>query len=487
MYRSRLAFALATAALAAILMPSSLTAQITFQRTYGGTGWDQGCSVQMTRDGGYIVAGATLTFGAGYTDVYLVKTDVAGNMLWTKTYGGPNYEYSFSVQQAADGGYIIAGYTESFGAGQEDIYLVRTDSNGDTLWTKTFGGAHYDEGLSVLQTFDGSFIVAGWTECFGAGGGDVWLIKANANGDTLWTRTFGGTSDDWGRSVQQTADSGFIITGSTGSYGAGQGDVWLIKTDANGDTMWTRTFGSTSDDGGSSVQQTADGGYIVAGSTESFGAGDRDLYLVKTNAGGDTIWTRTVDGAANCDGYSVQQTSDGGYIVAGATWPTGAVFTDLYLVKTNANGDTQWSRTYGGTYSDYGWSVQQTPDGGYIIGGETDSYGAGSADVYLIKTDSLGEVAVAEPKTSPTRAPALALTCEPSPSSGTTRISFKPQTSSSKPLTLRVHDALGTLVLSQPVRASSFIFHPSSLPSGTYFLRLDAGSHHATARMVLQR
>ena len=152
MYRSRFALPLAMAALSAILLPSTLTAQITFQRTYGGTRWDQGCSVQMTRDGGYIVAGATLTFGAGYTDVYLVKTDVAGNVLWTKTYGGPNYEYSFSVQQAADGGYIIAGYTESFGAGQEDIYLVRTDSNGDTLWTKTFGGAHYDEGLSVLLT-----------------------------------------------------------------------------------------------------------------------------------------------------------------------------------------------------------------------------------------------------------------------------------------------------------------------------------------------
>ena len=200
-----------------------------------------------------------------------------------KTYGGTSDDYGYSVEQTADGGYIIAGQTTSFGAGNSDVYLIKTDASGNTTWTKTFGGAYSDVARSVQPTADGGYIIAGYTESFGAGSYDVYLIKT----DTTWTKTFGGTSHDYGYSVEPTADGGYIIAGSTRSFGAGIDDVYLIKTDAIGNATWTITFGGTDFDYGQSVRQTSDGGYIIAGYTSSFGAGFYDVYLIKTDANGN--------------------------------------------------------------------------------------------------------------------------------------------------------------------------------------------------------
>ncbi len=165
--------------------------------------------------------------------------------LWTKAFGGTNEDYGRSVQETSDGGYIIAGYTKSFGAGSYDVYLIKTDANGDTTWTKTYGGSNIDQGYSVEQTSDGGYIIAGNSKSFGAGLDDVYLIKTDANGDTTWTKTYGGSNIDQGYSVEQTSDGGYIIAGYTKSFGAGSYDVYLIKTDANGDTTWTKTYGGS--------------------------------------------------------------------------------------------------------------------------------------------------------------------------------------------------------------------------------------------------
>ena len=213
--------------------------------------------------------------------------------------------------------------------------------NPDTLWTRTYGGSARDVAWSVQQTADGGYIVAGGTVSFGAGDYDFYLVKTNSLGDPLWTRTYGGSSSDNAYSVQQTADGGYIVAGNTYSFGAGTPNLpnmYLVKTNSQGDTLWTRTYGGISYDAACSVQRTTDGGYMVAGRTYSFGAGSADFYLVKTNSQGDTLWTRTYGRSSADVAYSVQQTADGGYIVAGSTWYSDPSYADFYVVKTGPDG-----------------------------------------------------------------------------------------------------------------------------------------------------
>jgi len=372
-----------------LIVTSSL---LGWTKTYGGNGVEEGNFVQQTSDGGYIVAGYTDSWGAGSKDVYLVKTDENGDTLLIYLYGGTNDDYAKSVQQTSDGGYIIVGYSNSPGAADWDIYLIKTDAIGSVVWEKYYGGTGADLGISVKQTNDGGYIIAGYTESYGAGQYDIYLVKTDANGNTTWTKTFGGSSYDFGYSIEQTSDNGFIISGFTESYGAGGRDFYLIKTDANGIASWTKTFGGFNNDGANSVQQTSDGGYIIAGYTESYGAGSSDIYLIKTDANGIATFVKTFGGSNNDAAYSTQQTSDGGYIIAGYTESYGAGSNDFYLIKTDNNGITSWTETYGGNESDVGRSVQQTNDGGYIVSGYTASFGAGSRDIYLIKTDANGSV-----------------------------------------------------------------------------------------------
>jgi len=372
-----------------LFLVSLSNAQQRWERNYGGQDDDYGRSVQQTSDTGYIVAGTTYSFG-NFDQVYLVKTNASGDTLWTRTYGGAGGDRGESVQQTSDGGYIVAGYTNSFGTGIQ-VYLIKTNATGDTLWTRTYGGASNDYGYFVRQTTDGGYIVAGYTFSFG-NAYQVYLVKTNATGDTLWSRTYGGTDWDMGYSVQQTSDMGYIVAGYTYFFGNFD-QVYLVKTNASGDTLWTRTYGGTGYEWGRDVQQTTDGGYIVVGYTSSFGNSGQ-VYLIKTNASGDTLWTRTYGGASYDYGYSVRQTTDGGYIVAGYTGSFGNGW-QVYLVKTNASGDTLWTRTYGGAGDDEGYSVQQTTDTGYIVAGYTTSFGD-SAQVYLIKTDANGNVGVEE-------------------------------------------------------------------------------------------
>jgi len=457
-------------------------------KTYGGSGSDCGESVQQTSDRGYIIAGYTNSYGAGSSDVYLIKTDSAGDTLWARTYGGSDEDYGGSVQQTSDGGYIVAGETWSYGEGG-GVYLIKTDSFGDTLWTRTYGGS--DEDYSVQQTTDGGYIVVGETWSYGAGECDIYLIKTDFLGDTLWTKTYGGSEDDYGYSVQQTTDGGYIVAGNTWSYGIGESDVYLIKTNDSGDTLWTRTYGGISYDVGRSVQQTTDGGYIVAGVTESYGAGSDDVYLIKTNDSGDTLWTRTYGGISYDVGESVQQTTDGGYIVAGHTTSYGAGECDIYLIKTNSLGDTLWTRTYGGISYDVGESVQQTTDGGYIVAGVTESYGAGSDDVYLIKIKP-EEGGIGEEKTTGLFHLSSA---DPNPFTSETTVQYKLTRETN--LTISVYNMLGQKVKDLYSGKKSSGVHSVSWDgrgesgekssSGIYFFKIEVGDKKASRKVTLVR
>jgi hypothetical protein len=353
-----------------------------WNRTYGGPYGDGVWSLQGTRDGGYVMAGYTSSLGQS-SDLWLIKVDSLGGMQWDKTFGGSGEDVGYSVSQTRDGGYVVAGTTKSYGMGSEYLWLLRTDSNGTKLWDRTFGGfvsSSGDGAWSVNESRDGGYVITGYTRSYGAGAKDLWLVKTDSQGKKLWDRTFGGSKDDVGMSVVQTRDDGYAVTGRTASYGSGKDDIWLIKTDSDGKEQWNRTFGGTEDDVGLQVLETLDG-YVVTGRTESEGAIEK-AFLLKTDLRGKKQWEKVYD--LDSSSISVQQTSDGGFVLAGhiESKESGR---DAWLAKTDASGKEQWSMRLGGPGQDMATSVVESSDGGYAVAGITNSYGAGAEDAWLVK------------------------------------------------------------------------------------------------------
>lgn len=356
-------------------------------KVYGGSDGEIGEEVMQTADGGYIIAGYTYSNNVFLNDVYLVKTDANGTATWIREYGGDSVEWGHGLDITSDGGYIIAGETWRRGRDRRDIYLIKIASNGDSLWTGEYGGSREEIGYSVQQTSDGGYIIAGSTTTYGPNTPDysnIWLVKTDASGGVDWDQVYGGTYNDFGSSVKQTADGGYIVAGQTYSATSLYIDLWLLKTDANGDTLWTKLYGGAASDGARSVQQTYDGGYIIAGFTSSYGAGQIDAWLLRTDANGDTLWTKTFGGASNDFAFSVYQTADSGFVICGYTYSFGAGDQDYYIVRTNADGDMLWSTTVGSSGAERSFSIQQTSDQGYIITGYKWSI-TNDYDVYLVK------------------------------------------------------------------------------------------------------
>lgn len=369
---------------------TNANAQLTFQKAYGGTAADYANSVRQTYDNGYIIAGTTTSFGSGGRDILVIKTNTSGDTLWTKTFGGPtDNEYGFCVQQTTDSGFIVSGVASSFNDVAGDMYLIKLNVTGDTLWTRTYGGNGYEWGSFVQQTSDGGYILTGQTPAFGAGGFDAYLVKLDAAGDLSWTKTYGGSGLEIGSAVQQTSDSGYILTGQIDSYGAGSGDFYLVKTDNLGDVVWTKAYGVADEESGVTVKQTTDGGYIIGGNSGN------DMCLLKTDSSGALVWSKKYGGSFIDQCYEVLQTNDSGYMVCGKSFSfSSSADYDAYIVKTDNQGIVEWSKTYGASGSpsanDVVYSIQQTNDGGYIMAGETYGFGTGFMNVYLIKTDAFG-------------------------------------------------------------------------------------------------
>ena len=341
-----------------------------FYKTFGGNEEDSGKHVQQTTDGGYIITGITgHTSYGGYA--WLIKTDSTGNIIWDKNLEAyqTNYHFCNCVQQTTDGGYIITGYNYFWADGDNDVWLIKTNSNGNKEWDRNFDKTENDRGNYVQQTTDGGYIITGKTSEFGAGN-VVWLIKTGTGGNLLWEKTFALTGNDISFCVQQTTDGGYIIVGQTGDFGIYYNDIWMIKTDSSGNKEWDKTFGGKGIDSGVCVRQTTDGGYIITGKI------DGEIGLIKTDSSGNKEWDKTYGGTC---GYSVRQTTDGGYIITG-----GAL-----LIKVDSIGNMTWKKTL--PYDDNGLCVQQTTDDGYIITGDV-KVGFFNRDVCLIKTDKDGNV-----------------------------------------------------------------------------------------------
>ena len=305
-------------------------------------------------------------------------------MQWERNFGGSGEDAGYALQRTKDGGYIIVGETYSFG-NKSQVYLIKTDASGYTQWERNLGGSEYDYGCSILKTSDGGYIIAGSTFSFG-NASQVYLVKTDATGKKQWQRNFGGSEGDFGAAIQKTSDGGYIIVGTTSSFGIFS-QVYLVKTDATGKKQWEKDLGGSDSDAGGSILKTSDGGYIIGGTTSSFGS-DRQVYLVKTDATGKKRWQRNFVGSESDLGVAIQKTSDGGYIIAGSTFSFGNA-SQVYLVKTDATGNKQWENDLGRSDYDAGSAILKTSDGGYLIVGETHSFG-NSNQVYVVKTDANG-------------------------------------------------------------------------------------------------
>jgi len=452
-------------------------------RTYGGAGSDVGYSVQQTNDGGFIIAGATNSFGAGDYDIYLIKTNQFGDTLWTKIYGGADQDYGSEVQQTADGGYIVIGSTNSFNNSRDDLYLIKTDTNGDTLWTKVYGGLWGDVGRSITEDIDGNYLATGYTMSFDPGNADVWILKFNEFGDTLWTRRVGGNEVNNSASIKQLENDDYIITGYTQSFNSSP-DMYLIRIDSSGDTIWTNHYGRQGFEYGEDVLELDDGGFVVAGYTTSYGTG-YDCYLVRVNVNGDTLWTKHYGEEYGDKAYAIELFEDG-FVLGGYTHNFGFTDRDVLIIKTDFNGDTIWTKTIGGLYNDWGFGMDKTNDNGLIITGQFDRYGDDNHDVWLIRLDKL--ISGLEEEIFFTNY--FLYQNYPNPFNPTTIISYQiPELSF---ITLKVYDVLSneiaTLVNEEKTISNYEVeFDASGLPSGIYFYRLQAGSFVETKKMVLMK
>ncbi|MEM3402282.1 MAG: hypothetical protein QXH08_03540 [Candidatus Hadarchaeales archaeon] len=310
-------------------------------------------------------------------------------LVWQKTYGGSNYDTGTNVIRTGDGGYLIVGHTKSSSSGEQDIFVVKTDGWGNKEWEKRLGGEYWDWGYAALQTVDGGFVIVGATFT-ATKQEDALLIKLTQNGVVEWEKKFGGDLWDIAFSLIQTSDGGYAIVGYTGSYGENKGDVWLIKTDRFGDEEWSKTYPGSERDAGYSIIQTADGGYAVAGFTSSKGNGGKDAWLLKINAWGNVEWDKTYGGAQDDVARHIIQTADNGYLLVGWTSSFGSGSYDVWIAKIASSGNLEWQKSFGGPDVDQGYQAMKTEDGGYIITGFTRSFGSGAEDAWLLKIDSKG-------------------------------------------------------------------------------------------------
>ena len=309
-------------------------------------------------------------------------------LTWDRTYGGINDDKAGCLIQITDGSYVVAGYTHSKGAGGNDFWVIKLDSQGNMIWDRTYGGSAGDLAFSLIQTTDGGYAVAGSTSSKGAGGADFWVIKLDSQGNMIWDKTFGGRADDGANCLIQTVDGGYAVAGVNSSKGAGSYDFWVIKLDKQGNMSWDRTYGGSANDWAESLIQTTDGGYAVAGFISSKGAGEKVFWVIKLGNKGNMIWDRTYGGKYDDWAFSIIQTTDGGYAVAGITFSKGAGNGDFWVIKLDNKGNMIWDRTYGGRGDDRALSLIQTTDGGgYAVAGLTFSKGAGGEDFWVIKLD----------------------------------------------------------------------------------------------------
>ncbi|MFN0212622.1 MAG: T9SS type A sorting domain-containing protein [Saprospiraceae bacterium] len=483
---------------------------IQWQKALGGNSIEEANSIQQTNDGGYVMAGLArynngdVSGVHGETDFWVVKLNNAGQVQWQKALGGSAYDIAYSVKSTNDEGYVVVGLTYSNDGdvtgihGDSDFWVVKLTNHGAIQWQKALGGSGEDVARSVQQTTDGGYIVAGWSysndgDAVGNTGYHYWVVKLNNLGALEWQKSYGGSGGENAHCVVQTSDGGYVVAGQTfsndgdvsGSHGGSE--YWVVKLSSLGDIQWQKALGGCCIEQAFSIVQTSDGGYAVVGTTGSYNSGQVsggyglfDCWVVKLNDTGDLQWQKALGGNSEDYGSSIMQTDDGGYIVGGTTYSIDGDVTDndggvdYWILKLNSDGDLQWQKTLGGSDTEISSGVQQTSDGGYVICGYSHSYDGdvtgfhGARDAWIVKLS---------PESSPTTTvPSVPLEIFPNPGSGLITLSLPGEPSS---LTLSISDLLGrelsrqTIAPGDPVDTSTlvngFYLLTATTPSGKVF------------------
>jgi len=402
---------------------------IQWEKSYGGSGYDEAHAIQQTADGGYIVAGRSssddgdITFPHGSSDYWVVKADNTGTLQWQKSLGGSNSNIARAIRQTSDGGYIVAGETNSNDGnvtgnhGNYDYWVVKLDNTGTLQWQKSLGGSGADAAYAIQQTTDGGYVIAGYTESNNGnvsgnhGSRDFWIARLDNAGTLQWQKSLGGSNIDEAYAIQQTSEGGYIVAGYTQSTDGditgyhGTGDCWVVKLDNTGTMEWQKSLGGSSTETGQTIQQTTDGGYIVAGYTTSNNGdvtgnhGSNDYWVVKLDNTGTLQWQKSLGGSGNDVARAIQQTTDGGYIVTGSSnsndddVSSNQGGNDYWIVKLDNTGILQWEKSLGGSGADVAYAVQQTTDDGYIVAGYATSNNGdisnshGGFDYWIVKLE----------------------------------------------------------------------------------------------------
>lgn len=366
---------------------------IVWAKTYGGLYAEGGRTLCQTNDGGFLLVGYTFSHGSGDADILVIKTTNEGNLVWSKTFGGAATEYGYGCA-VIDNSYLITGYTTSFGAGSKDVYVIKLDADGNEIWSKPYGGFSWDVGTSICTNGDGGYFIGGFTHSFGSGEEDVYLIKIDADGKEIWSKTYGGARAELANSVFLNDAGGYTIGATTGTFGDGNSNFYLIKVDANGNKIWTKSYASHRKRGYgfdwcTAIYPKSEGGYFITGYSDCTDI--MDAYVIKVDSDGNEIWAKSLGNKPFYDyGNAVCETKDGGCLVAGITKSIVKnaktnYNNDIYLVKLDTDGNLLWEKTIGGSGSDWASSIFITSEGDAFVLGHSNSYGMGSFDVCLLK------------------------------------------------------------------------------------------------------
>ncbi len=463
---------------------------IVWNHTYGGEDYDEANAVQQTMDGGFITAGYTQSFGIGrFGNGYLIKTDINGDTLWTRLYGSDGMDVFAALCLTADSGYIAVGLTDTPND-FENIYVVKVDKDGNTVFEKNFGGSQKDVGLSIAPAGDGGFVITGGTKSVSVGEEDLFLFKINESGDSLWFKTYGTAGNDPGYGITPTDDGGFIVGGLYN-----WSDAWLLRTDSNGDTLWTKTFGGSNYEEANSVVQTSDKGYIFCGSTSSSGAGELDAYVVKTDSLGNLLWEKTYGGTGYDEGRRIVLKPAGGYMILANTDSQISGEMNYYIISADDIGDTLWTKTLGTIGGmDRAFDIKNISQSEYIIAGSTfDAVNFDEATLTVINDDSAPTGVYEETDITGY----YLYNAYPNPFNPTTSIKYSvgkytSRNSDNILTSLKIYDVLGNEVAvlvntRQAPGEYEVRFDAKGLSSGIYFYTLQSGNFTQTKKFILLR